>query len=70
MGGRGRERETERLMENIPVLVLGSGGPSRSSSEETRGITAELDFTYVPYQLATSIFQVLDNPLSPPMAMI
>ena len=56
MGGRGRERETERLMENIPVPVLGSGGPSRSSSEETRGITAELDFTYVPYQLATSIF--------------
>lgn len=56
VGGRGRERETERLMENIPVLVLGSGGLSRSSTEETKGIMAELDFTYVPYQLSTSIF--------------
>lgn len=56
VGGRGRRKETERLMENFPVLVLSSGVTSRSGTEEARGITAELCFTYVHYKLATSTF--------------
>lgn len=68
IGGRGRERESKRLMGKFPVLVW-LWGDCPGVTEETRGITAEL-FHTCALSIGNLHILGLDRPLSPPVATI